>query len=237
MSQPQTAAKGEKKSALAALIEARPKVYYDFPVAETLGFLPGVGEGKSTLAIKYRVATKAEQDAAIADAYRYVKERTGEVEEAAKDGDILTDAKNAAILAIVCRSTEDPDNLPAFPHCRWVTKNLNTYQIAGLINGYGDALRKSGAVREEVSDEVIETAASVVAGFEYEAARRWLTTTSREWLVDMVIGLSRKLEVSRIEIAGFEAEVGAAMERAAEGAAPTELAPATSPELADAKGE
>jgi hypothetical protein len=180
-------------------------------------------------AIGFRTAVKSEDDAAIVEAHKYAFDTTrsaGEAGESArKDVDLLADAKTIEALWRVTRRVEldpkDPEDLSkaketiydAFATPTWMRKTLTTDQIAILLNLYIEVKHKEARGKREVSDEHVETIASLCqahAGDNIPEAI--LADVPRETLTHLVVLLSVKLAEARTSVetllAQHEAETG-----------------------------
>ena len=185
-------------SDLAKALEARKPQYFDSAVADLVGEVVLCPDGEPIQFVKVRVASKGEQDRALIEAHRYVKRMAADVPAAANDPDILLDAKNACIIATVFRDADAPDAMPAFRTGQWVIDKLTTYQIGRMLNAYADVLRRAGEVKSAPSDDEVESLATLCAYLEPERASTVLVGASREYLADVTVALSKRLEDTRI---------------------------------------
>lgn len=170
-----------------ALAERKPR-YHEFDA----GSLVTIGD-KPVGKVKVRLATKAEQDAALVAAHKYVKRITAEAPAAAEDSDILDDAKNAYILATVMRDAESPDAFPAVPHGEFLMQKTTTHEIAAMLNAYTEVVRREQHTLTDVTDAGIEQMALAIVELEDEGRdpQEALMRGSREFLAEAVISLSR----------------------------------------------
>jgi hypothetical protein len=211
-------------SPVAAALAARGRKIYPFLVNDFFD----LGQ-KQIFAIGFRVAVKAEDDAAIIEAHKYAHEASksaGDAAEAArKDLDLLTDAKTIEALYRVCRRVDldaaDPTDLDkaketiysAFATPTWMRKTLTTDQIAVLLNLYIEVKRRESRGRREVTDEHVEKVATVCqahAGDDVPTAI--LADYPREILTEIVVQLALKLAEARTSVetllAQSEAQAG-----------------------------
>jgi len=180
----------ELKSALAAAIEENERKFHDFDVS---GFF-GLGD-KEIPKLAIRVATKAEEDAALVAAHATVKKLAAGDSEARADFDLLGDQKLIQIIFRICFSatekTSDGTRYPAFPGPDWMRKNLTTDQIAVLMNLCHGVRRASNNMRSTISfDEVEATAEACAEASGGELPEAILANADRTWLTEAFVLLS-----------------------------------------------
>jgi hypothetical protein len=212
----------EPRSRLAKAIEARGRKYIIVDVSH-LG-LVGLGE-KPIAKIAFRVNVKGEEDAAIVNAWRYV-EALAKGTDAVKDEDLTRDAKLCHALWTACREVDEKGSLGvsgAFPSPGWMRDNLDSDELAALLNIYNDVrFRKSPFPYEFTDDEVERVAMLCADGAATEIPTAMLAGMPREIVAQYVILLSCKLRQSRSELLTAQMRL--------EQYEPTEEAPESPPE-------
>ena len=175
-----------RKSKLALAIEGRERKLYPFDVQ---GFF-GLGD-KAINKIAIRVATKKEEDAAVAAAHAHAA-KCSDLESARRDPDLLNDSKVCEILFAVCRDADDP-KYPAFPWGAWMRENLTTDQLAALLNLYHEARKAQGPIQWDLSYETVEALADVCAlTAESDVPESVLADRPREWLSQAFVMLAQR---------------------------------------------
>lgn len=185
---------GEYESPLVLAIKARERKTYLFRVNDFLG-LPG----PQVHHVKIRVATKAEEDAAVVAAHEYVKEAARNT-DAKNDADLLTDAKTCHILHTVVRDSEVDGH--AFLAAPWMREHFTTDHIAVLLNLYNEVRKKEGPQPTELSDEAIEGILRACAVFVEDGEaipQQALAHCNRETLSEIVVAAAVKVMVARDE--------------------------------------
>ncbi len=207
----------ERKSALAKAIEDQPRKAYCFPVA---GFF-GLG-GLAIHGVAIRRAVKAEDDAAIVAAHKYLAELSKNAGEGAAaalktEGDILGDAKILEIIFRLCRevdqdsiaaATGDPskwratkENWLAFPGPQWMRDNLGTDQLATLLNLINEVRAMQAPAPIDIDDAHIEAVVQMCnehAGDDIPEAI--LAGFTRVKLTHSVVLISMKLQEARLSL-------------------------------------
>ena len=154
---------------IAPLIEAEPPFVRCYRIDRFFG--PG---DRPILAIGIRVNRKRAEDASVAASHDYaakVAKGAGEgAAAAARDMDLLGDAKVIETLWRACREVVDPNDLdkgigkhPAFPHTDWMRDNLDTDQLAALMHLYLETRKAKFRDRWDLSDDRIEALAEMAA--------------------------------------------------------------------------
>lgn len=181
------------RSKLAEAIEARERKTHPFDVADFFG----LGD-KPLLRLGIRVNTKSEQDAAIVAAYKRIENETKNGAELARDdSDLTTDAKTIEVLFRACRDPEDP-KYPAFPGPMWMRDNLTTDQLAIILNLYNEVVRYDSPIDFGLDDDRIEAIAAMASkNADTLVADQILASYDREFLIQVVILLSVKLQLAR----------------------------------------
>lgn len=232
---------GEDKSELARAIEARGRHVRCAPLDDFFG--PG---GKPIGAVAFRVAVKADEDAAIVAAHRHAVEASkagGDGAAAARaDGDLLGDAKTIEALYRVCMAAEAdgaggwrlrtkprPDGAgvitySAFPSPGWMRSNLTTDQLAYLMHGYLEVRAEaSPGGRQDLSDETIDAlveACATHAG--NDLPELMLAKVSRVQLTHAFVMVSERLQEARRAVETLLAERSATAAAATEPPPPAE---------------
>jgi len=207
----------EEKSALALAIEAQGR--HVRCVAMDGFFGPGARE---IPAVAFRVAVKADEDAAIVAAHRYAAEESkvaGDAAAAARaDVDLLGDAKNIEALYRVCCAAESdgaggwrmktkprPDRggvitYSAFPSPQWMRRNLTTDQIAALMNAYLEVRAEAspgGAL--DLSEEAVDAVVTMVSGnVGNDLPEMALARFSRPHLTHLFVMVCERLAEARV---------------------------------------
>ncbi len=189
----------EPKSTLAAAIEARPRALHVFPVS---GFF-GLGDAP-ILSVAVRVARKADEDAAVVAAHKHAAEATkvgGEsAAAAARDIDLLGDAKVVEILYRTLRNEKDP-RYAAFPSPGWMRSNIGTDQLAALMDLVREVRVKESPRPREIDDRAIEALVSLCG--EHAAddiPEAVLAGYTREFLTHAFTLVCEKLRAARLSV-------------------------------------
>lgn len=180
----------ELRSALAEAIEAQDRERHEFDVR---GFF-GLGD-KPVPKLAIRVATKAEEDAALVAAHATVRDLSGGDKNAMADFDLLGDQKLIQILFRVCFSATEKTTegvyYPAFPGPDWMRRHMTTDQIATVMNLYHEVRKASGSTRSVISFEDVEglaLACAEASGSDLPEAM--LANADRTWLTEAFILLA-----------------------------------------------
>lgn len=179
-----------QKSKLALAIETRERASHEF---EVQGFF-GLGD-KEIHKIAIRINTKADEDAAIVAAHKYVKSASDGIEEVKSDGDILNDGKAIEALFRSCRAAGEAEGVdyPVFPGPIWMRKNLTTDQIAALLNLYQEVRRIEAPVPWTLTtDEVLRVARVCSKTSQTDIPDDYLGSRPKEWVTQAFILLSQK---------------------------------------------
>jgi hypothetical protein len=182
---------GETKSSLVEAIEKRERPMWAFEAQNFLqrGF-PRMGK------YRIRVAFVEELDDALVMAHKYVAEKAKDSPEAARDGDLLGNAKVAYAMHAACRDFER--DLPAFPSGRWLLKNTTTDELAVLLNHYQEVLKLAGPIDLDLSTERVEGLAALLATHaDSDAPNMILMSFTREQVCEIAIRLSLLLREAR----------------------------------------
>lgn len=207
----------ESSTRLAKANEARGRKYIVVDVSH-LGLVREAD--KAVAKIAFRVNTKGEEERALFDAHRYV-ERLGKGTDAAKDPDVTTEAKLVHALWTACREVDEKGSLGisgAFPGPQWMRDNLDSDELAALLNIYNDVrFRKSPFPYEFTDDEVERIAMLCADGADTEIPTAMLAGMPREIVAQYLIVLSCKLRKARSELLAAQALAGATAPAPAEG--------------------
>lgn len=189
-------------SPLAAAISARTRTLYEFDVSEVFKI--------TDCKVKVRVVTKAEQDLALVGAHKYAEERTKAAPQAAKDPDILEDAKAAFIAFAACRDSADPDKFPAFLSPEWMLEHLTTDEVGYLVSLANEVRAKESPSPISISDEMMDGLSELCAQHvSDQIPEAVLAPFSREYLTHAFVMLSaRNVDLRRqvVELSGDLAE-------------------------------
>lgn len=115
-------------SELELAIENRERKTYEFDIPDVLG-----QSGQPIGKVRMRIATVAEQDLAIKEAYAYANKME------ISDPDLMSNAKAAHILHKVCRNAKS--NAPAFSSPKWMLEKMSAYELGVLNNNYNEMVR------------------------------------------------------------------------------------------------
>ena len=193
-----------RRSALALAIEARPRTMHTFPL---VGFT-GLGD-KPIGSVGVWVNTKAEQDESVIAAHRRIADETSDAVLARTDPDLTLDAKTLEVLFRACRDADD-SRYPAFPGTSWMREHLTTTQIGGLLNLYNEVVKRDGGIEADIGDERVEAYARLAAdNAGTDIPEAVLATCGREYLTQLVVLLSVKLDDARRALAATAGPAGA----------------------------
>jgi len=188
----------EEKSEIALALEDRAK---NRPTTLVDG-LAFTGPGSSIVgAVAMRVATKQEENAAIAQAEVYVRDlgKTGNVE--LKDPALIENARTVFILHAVCRDPKRPNSAPAFMTPRFMMEHLTRDEIAMLLNHYNRMAEAASPFDFDLSPEKVDEAASQLAQLSgSDLADAIVQTKDRIWLEQFAIRVSMMLASTRQEL-------------------------------------
>jgi len=186
----QAPASQEQESEILKALKALPREQEPFDVGPILGL---DGERK----VIFRVATKEEQDLALAAAHSYVAKRCEQTPEAAKDPDLLVDAKAAFILSKVLR--EGDGTMPVFVSGEIVSKHLTPDKIGALLRCANMVRAKHQPWPTDLSDETVEQIVALCSAAGGEIPERVLAGCTDVMLAQLVLVLCAKLETARAE--------------------------------------
>jgi hypothetical protein len=190
----------EETSELFEAIKARPRKVYRFPANDLVGL-----SGDKIHEVAVRVATKREQDLAVAGAHAYVAKLAEKNPRVADDPDVLLDAKSCYILATVLRDPARPDKMPLFPTGETIAERLSTEQIAALVSVANQVRRQEAPDPDELNDETLETVLSICsAAVGTELPEAVLARFSRVKLEQLTIRMAVELEAARKALAASE---------------------------------
>ena len=191
--------KTEEKSEIALALEERAK---NRPTCLVDG-LAFTGPGSSIVgAVAMRVATKQEENAAIAQAEVYVQNlgKSGGVE--LRDPELVRDARTVYILHAVCRDPKRPQSGSAFISGAWMMAHLTRDEIAKLLSHYNRFAESVSPFDFDLSPEKVDEAASQLAQFAgSDLADAVVQNKDRVWLEQFAIRVSMMLADSRQEAA------------------------------------
>lgn len=157
-----------------------------FPVSD---FVDQFGGKPDAVAI--RIATVAEQDDSLAQAYAYIEQRSNGAPGLKNDVDFVQVVKTVHILSEVVRDARDPENMRAFPDAAWMRENFNPHQIRILLDHYNAVVAKTLPGEGKVEPEWVLSLAEQCALWEHTGIPDGaLIQCSREMLVEMFVRLS-----------------------------------------------
>lgn len=172
-------------SPLAEAISKRTRTLYEFDVSEVFKVTGN--------RVKIRVVTKAEQDMALVGAHKYAAAKAADMPDAARDPDLLDDAKSAFVAFAACRDADEPDKFPAFPAPQWMLENLTTDEVAYLVNLMNEVRTKESPSPMSISDEMIDGIAELcAANVSSEIPEKVLAAFTREYLTHVVVMMSAR---------------------------------------------
>lgn len=194
------------RSAFVEAYEQRPRYSKVVDMAAVLGHHLPNHDGSMLTRVCYRVATKAEEDSAIAAAHAYVdrlaKLAEGGAEQLRQDPDALNDAKARQALYRVCRDPENPDKT-LFPTPSWMAEQLDTHTIAGLLNGYNEVRARKAGIPWDITDVSLDgTREMLVAAADTELPERLLAMFTREYLATLLTLICQRWDEDRRRAAG-----------------------------------
>lgn len=189
----------EEKSEIALALEERAK-NRPTHLVDGLAF---TGPGSTLVgAVAMRVATKHEENVAIAQAEVYRRDlgKSGNVE--IKDPALLESANTVYILHSVCRDQKRPNSAPAFPTGKWMMEHLSRDEIAKLLNHYNRIAEAASPFDFDLSPDKVDEAAAQLAQFSgTELADAVVQTKDRIWLEQFAIRVSMMLANARQDVA------------------------------------
>lgn len=193
------------KSALVRALEARVRKATPFVLTE---FEEHFGGQPPTVWV--RVATLAEQDDALMQAYAYIAKKAAIAPLIEKDAAFVEGCKTAHILAVVFRESDAKDSLPAFPDAEWNRENLTPYQIRLLLDRYNSVVQATQPGAGKVEPEWVADLAAKCATFEGTGVPdAILEECSKPMLVECFVRLAMMWQTERDENAALRAAVEA----------------------------
>lgn len=158
--------------------------------------------GRSFGQVSIRVATKSEENAALLQAERFIREMTADSKSELKDPDIVDDVKTVHILHAVVRDAKDPKNFPAFPSPKWMMQHLTRDEIGALLNISASYQAEVSPLRVTIDDESVELLADGLAQFASnpEATRIAFGDKTRAWLEEAMVLLAVKYDAAKTTI-------------------------------------
>ncbi len=191
----------EYKSKLSEALEARERKLHVFDLESFFG----IGE-KPLPKLGMWLNSKEEQDLAVKAALRYVAKDTAGIEFARNDPDLTSDAKTIEILYLACRDADNP-KYPAFPSPGWMRKHLHTGQLAVLLNLYNEVVKHDGSLLWEIDSDRVEAISSLCAAASAtDVPEQVLANLSREYLTQLVVMISCKLDEARKASTAIQSE-------------------------------
>ena len=191
------------KSLLVQRLEARARHATPFVLAEFAEHFNG-----ETPTVWARVATLAEQDDALVQAYAYIAKKAAVAPLIEKDSAFVEACKTSHILAVVFRDSDAKDSLPAFPDAEWNREHFTPYQIRLLLDRYNSVVQATQPGAGKVEPEWVADIALRCAQFEGTGVPDIaLQECSRDMLVEMFMRLAMMWQTEREENAALRAAV------------------------------
>jgi hypothetical protein len=191
--------KDDEKSEIALALEERSK---NRPTILIDG-LAFTGPGSKIVgAIAMRVATKQEENAAIAQAEVYVRDlgKSGSVD--LKDPELVRDARTVYILHAVCRDPKRPNSAAAFTSPREMMALMTRDEIAKLLNHYNRFAESVSPFDFDLSPEKVDEVSAQLAQLSgTDLADALVQSKDRVWLEQYAIRVSMQLADARQEVA------------------------------------
>lgn len=180
----------EHKSALVRKIEASPRWTKTVDLASVLRTYIENHDGTAITRAVVRINTKTEDIRAIRAAYEALdneatKVRSGK-DDFKADKDVLTDLKSINALYEAFR---DPDNplMPLFVTPQWMSDNLSTTTLDGLLNAYLTCSAEAAGQPVTADDYPLEELRqAIMLGWDTELPEAVLLPYGREHLAHMV---------------------------------------------------
>ena len=195
----------ELKSALVRAIEARTRKAVPFVLAEFADLFDG-----QPPTVWVRVATLAEQDDALVQAYAYIAKKAAAAPLIERDAAFVDACKTSHILAVVFRESAAKDSLPAFPDAEWNRDNFTPYQIQILLDRYNSVVQMTQPGAGKVEPEWVAELAMKCAEFEgTNIPDLALGECSKSMLAECFIRLAMFWKTERDENAALRAAVEA----------------------------
>lgn len=195
-----------KSSLVAAIEEKNKRRNLDAVEYDVAGFF-GFG-GEAVHKVKVRVATKAEQDQALLEAYAAIENAAKKAESLRSDVDYCNGKKAVMLLGEAIRDARDPNSLSAFPSPEWIEENLTPDQIAILLNLYNREVAKAAPAAIKFDADQVETLMSVCGtAYETDLPERALLHFSRDQMVELFIQASIVARVRSEECEALKARI------------------------------
>lgn len=189
----------EEQSELLTAIQERKRPVHEFEVNGLVGL-----SKEPIRKVAIRVATKREQDLAIAGAHAYVAKLAEKTPSVASDPDVLLDAKACYILATVLRdpgTESDPnrsDKMPIFPTGEVIADKLSTEQIAALIALANQVRRIESPAAEEIGEDLVQAVVQLCSSLsDTDLPEAALARFTRVQLEQLIILLCMRLDTAR----------------------------------------
>lgn len=193
------------KSALVRALESRVRKATPFILTE---FADHFGGQPPT--VWARVATLAEQDDALMQAYAYIAKKAAIAPLIEKDSAFVEACKTSEILAEVFRDGDSQSATRAFPEAEWIRENLTAYQINLLLERYNSVVQATQPGSGKIEPEWVADLASKCAQFEgTNVPDAVLQECSRNMLAEMFVRLAMLWQTERDENAALRAAVEA----------------------------
>jgi hypothetical protein len=157
-----------------------------------------------------RVATLAEQDNALEQAYAYIAKKANSSPLIEKDPAFVEACKTAEMLAEVFRESDAQDSLRLFPAADWIRENLTPYQIRLLLDRYNSVVQATQPGQGKVEPEWVADIAERCAIFEGTGVPdAVLEECSKPMLAEMFVRLAMMWQTERDQNAALRAAVEA----------------------------
>jgi len=191
------------QSDIMAALMARPRE------ADTIDIGPVLGLDKKTDVV-FWVLTKDEQDQALAAAHAYVAKKCEQTPDAAKDADILADAKACFLVAKAMRMPADGGKMPVFVNGEVAVQRLTADRIGALTRLAVLVRSKHAPWPTDLSDDTVEALVTVcAAGAGGDMPERVLAGLSDVMLSHLAVLMAVKIESAREEAAALRAQIEA----------------------------
>ena len=195
----------EEKSEIQKALEERAK-NRPVQVVEGLAF---TGPGHKVIgSIALRVATKQEENAAIAQAEVYLKGLASQADGAVdvKDPDLANAARTVYILHAVCRDPKSPNTAFAFTSGKEMMRLLTCDEVGKLLDLYNRFRAAQSPFDRALTVEDVEAeAARLAAVGTTEVADMLVQSKDRIWLEQFAVRLSMLFANRQQELAIYRA--------------------------------
>jgi hypothetical protein len=178
------------RSSLVERFEAGPRYWHKtLDLSRVLGGMLN-HDGTPVVKVTFRINKKADEDTAVAAAHAIVH-RLAKLAEAGEaefkqDGDVLQDNKHIQVLYRACRDPENADRT-LFPTPEWMRQNLETNEIAGLLNAYAEVVCRKHGIPWSIEDvDLDNTRTMLVAARDSELPERLLAMFDRPYLTTLL---------------------------------------------------